>query len=149
MYKIFRIFATNCKANIMKSFIKNYSLSIFIILVIIYLSFFTPPKTDVPTLPGMDKVVHFCMYGGLTTLLWIQYFWCHKGIKWSHLIIGGIICPIVMSGLIEIGQSTLTETRSGDWWDFVANTIGVCTATLFSYYVLRSHVYKYKNKKHP
>ena len=131
----------------MKTFIKHYSLSIFIIIVIIYLSFFTPPKSDVPTIPNMDKVVHFCMYGGLTTLLWIQYLWYHKGIKWSHLFIGGIICPIIMSGLIEIGQSTLTESRSGDWWDFVANTAGVSTATLFCYYIMRPRIYKMKARK--
>ena len=131
----------------MITFIRNYSLSIFIIAVIIYLSFFTPPKTDVPTFPNMDKVVHFCMYGGLTTLLWIQYFWCHRSIKWSHLLIGGILCPIIMSGLIEIGQSSLTETRSGEWLDFVANTAGVCTATFFSYYILRPRVYKFKLKR--
>ena len=128
----------------MSTFIKNYAISIFTILVIIYLSFFTPPKNDIPVIPNMDKVVHFCMYGGLTTILWIQYFWCHKGIKWSHLLIGGILCPILMSGLIEIGQSTLTETRSGEWLDFAANTAGVLSATLFSFYILRPIVYKYK-----
>lgn len=132
----------------MKTFIRHYLLSIAIILVIVYLSFFTPPKNEVPTLPNLDKVVHFCMYGGLTTILWIQYFWYHKGIKWSHLLIGGIICPIIMSGLIEIGQSTLTETRSGDWLDFVANTAGVCTATFLCYFILRPKVYKLKAKKH-
>lgn len=131
----------------MRAFLKNYFLSILIILVIIYLSFFTPPKTDVATIPNIDKVVHFCMYAGLTTILWIQYFWCHKGIQWEHLIIGGIICPIGLSGFIEIGQSTLTTTRSGDWMDFVANTAGVCFATFISYFVVRKMVYKYKAKK--
>ena len=130
----------------MSKFIRNYAFSIFIIVIIIYLSFFTPPKTDVPTIPHIDKLVHLCMYGGLTTLLWVQYFWCHKGIKWTHLVIGGIICPIVMSGLIEIGQSYLTETRSGEWMDFVANTTGVFLATLLSYYLLRPRIYKLKEK---
>ena len=132
----------------MKRFLRNYAFSIIIIAIIIYLSFFTPPKNNVPTFPNMDKLVHLCMYGGLTTLLWVQYFWCHKGIKWSHLILGGIICPIVMSGLIEIGQSNLTETRSGEWMDFVANTIGVFLATIVSYYILRPWIYKLKlNRK--
>lgn len=99
-----------------------------------------------PTIPNLDKVVHLCMYGGLAVTLWSQYFWRHRDIKWSHLIIGGVICPIVMSGLIEIGQSTLTTTRSGDWMDFVANTTGVFLANLFSYYVLRPFIYKYKKR---
>ena len=131
----------------MITFLKNYALSILVIAIIIYLSFFTPPENDMPTIPFLDKIVHLCMYGGLTTVLWSQYFWCHKSIQWSHLIIGGVICPIVMSGLIEIGQSTLTETRSGEWMDFVANTTGVFLATLFSYYVLRSIIYRFKHKQ--
>lgn len=87
------------------------------------------------------------MYGGLATTLWAQYFWRHKAIKWGHLVIGGVICPIVMSGLIEIGQSTLTTTRSGDWMDFVANTTGVFLATLFSNYIVRPYIYKYKESR--
>ena len=130
----------------MITFFKNYTLSILVILIINYLSFFTPPENNMPTIPYMDKIVHLCMYGGLTCVLWSQYFWCHKCIKWSHLIVGGIICPIVMSGLIEIGQSTLTETRSGEWMDFVANTTGVFLASLFSYHILRHVIYKYKPK---
>lgn len=131
----------------MKTFIKNYALSISIIVIIIYLSFFTPPKPSVPTFEHMDKLVHLCMYGGLTTILWMQYFWCHSQIKWSHLIIGGIICPVVMSGLIEIGQSNLTSTRSGEWLDFVANTLGVLLACVLSYYILRPNIYRYKAKR--
>ena len=128
----------------MTRFLRNYAFSIFIIVVIFYLSFFTPPKTDIPTFPNMDKFVHLCMYGGLTTLLWVQYFWCHKEIKWSHLIIGGICCPIIMSGLIEIGQSYLTTTRSGEWLDFVANTVGVLLAVPVSYFILRPWIYRWK-----
>ena len=131
----------------MITFIRNYAFSLFIIVVILYLSFFTPPQTDVPTFEHMDKLVHLCMYGGLTTILWIQYFWCHKGVKWSHLIIGGIVCPIVMSGLIEIGQSNLTATRSGEWMDFVANTLGVILAVLVSYFLLRPRIYRFKQSR--
>ena len=131
----------------MITFLRNYTLSLFIIAAILYLSFFTPPQTEAPTFEHMDKLVHFCMYGGLTTILWIQYFWCHKGVKWSHLIIGGIICPIVMSGLIEIGQSSLTETRSGEWMDFVANTLGVILAVLVSYFLLRPRIYRFKQSR--
>ena len=131
----------------MKTFLKNYPFSLIVIAAIIYLSFFTPPENDMPTIPFMDKIAHLCMYGGLTTVLWSEYFWCHKKIQWSHLSIGGIFCPIVMSGLIEIGQSTLTDTRSGEWWDLAANTCGVFLATLFTYYILRPVIYGYKRRK--
>lgn len=130
----------------MVTFIKNYWLSLIVIAIIVYLSFFTPPQTAMPTIPYMDKIVHFCMYGGLTGVLWTQYFWCHKNIQKSHLSIGGILCPIAMSGLIEIGQSTLTVNRTGDWMDFIANTLGVFVATLVGYYIVRPLVYQYKQQ---
>ncbi|MDR4036860.1 MAG: VanZ family protein, partial [Parabacteroides sp.] len=43
---------------------KKYPFSLAIILIVIYLSFFKPPRMDdIPLFPGVDKVVHFCMYG--------------------------------------------------------------------------------------
>ena len=49
---------------------KHYPLSILVIAVICYLSFFTPPKTDMEEIPNIDKLAHLCMYGGLTLVLW-------------------------------------------------------------------------------
>ena len=44
------------------------------------------------------------------------------------MAIWGVLMPIVMSGVIELGQAYLTVHRSGEWWDFASNTIGVFTA---------------------
>ena len=43
----------------MLSYIKKYPISLFIILTVIYLSFFKPPKTDLDEIPGTwtDKIV--------------------------------------------------------------------------------------------
>ena len=46
----------------MLSYIKKYPISLFIILTVIYLSFFKPPKTDLDEIPNLDKLVHVCMY---------------------------------------------------------------------------------------
>jgi VanZ family protein len=32
--------------------------------------------------------------------------------------------PIIMGGLIEILQEYLTQTRSGDWFDFLFDVVG-------------------------
>lgn len=53
----------------MKHYIWNYPLSLLTVIIICYLSFFTPPKTDMEEIPYIDKIVHICMYGGLSTLL--------------------------------------------------------------------------------
>lgn len=44
------------------------------------------------------------------------------------LLTWAVAAPILMSGLIELLQAGLTTTRSGDWWDLAANTIGVLLA---------------------
>ena len=42
-------------------YIRTYPLSIITIIVICYLSFFTPPQTELNNVPFIDKIVHICM----------------------------------------------------------------------------------------
>lgn len=91
-------------------YLRNYPLSLIIAIIICYLSFFSPPKTELDNVPYIDKLVHICMYGGLTTIIWFEYLKLHHRITWKRLIAGGIILPIAMSGCIEILQGTCTET---------------------------------------
>lgn len=67
-------------------YFRKYPVSLIIVAIIFYLSFFTPPKTDVEEIPYIDKVVHICMYGGLCFILWIEYLRNHKAINWNHVI---------------------------------------------------------------
>ena len=43
----------------------------------------------------------------------------------NPLLIGGVLCPIIMGGLIELAQAYLTTCRSGDVYDFFCNSLGV------------------------
>lgn len=61
---------------------------------------------------------------------------------WNHVIWGGIIAPVAMSGCIELMQAYCTDTRSGDWLDFLANSIGVGLAALIGYYLLRPLIWR-------
>lgn len=124
-------------------YLRNYPLSLIIAIIICYLSFFSPPKTELDNVPYIDKLVHICMYGGLTTIIWFEYLKLHHRITWKRLIAGGIILPIAMSGCIEILQGSCTENRSSDWLDFIANSIGVGLACLLGYYVIRPLVDKF------
>ena len=145
MYKKYHIFGEKINIYNMITYLKRYPLSILVIAAILYLSFFKPPQTSLNEIKNL--IVHICMYGGLTVILWSEHIRQHFPLIKRHLIIGGIICPIIMSGLIEIGQATLTETRGGDWLDFAANITGVILGSIFSYYVLRPYIWKKHNKK--
>ena len=126
----------------MIQYLKKYPLTWLTIATILYLSFFKPPQTDMEEIPGIDKLVHICMYGGLCFLLWIEYLRTHSAIHWKRIIIGGILFPIAFSGCIELAQSYLTEHRGGDWLDLIANTTGVLLAALVGYYILRPIIWK-------
>ena len=67
-------------------YFRKYPVSLIIVAIIFYLSFFTPPKTDVEEIPYIDKVVHICMYGGLCFIIWIEYLRNHKAINWNAQI---------------------------------------------------------------
>ena len=128
----------------MLEYLKKYPLTWLVILTIFYLSFFKPPQTDMETIPGIDKLVHLCMYGGLCTLLWIEYLRTHRSINRWKTLIGAIILPIALSGLIEMLQSYCTEHRGGDWLDFVANSLGVLLAAMAGRYILRPIIWRKK-----
>lgn len=126
-------------------YLKKYPFSLLVIAVVIYLSFFRPPSMDdFPLFPGVDKVVHFCMYGGVSGMLWLEFLRNHRNFEvplW-HAWIGAVLCPIAMSGVIELLQAYCTTYRGGEWLDFGANVCGVIAATLFAWYVLRPWILK-------
>ena len=126
----------------MVAYLKKYPMTLLVILVICYLSFFKPPQTEMETIPGIDKLVHTCMYGGLCFLLWVEYLRTHREPNSRKMFWGGIILPITMSGIIELLQSYCTEYRGGDWVDFAANSLGVILAAMVGYYLLRPLIWK-------
>lgn len=119
------------------SYLKKYPLSILIICVILFLSFFNPPETPLNEVTNLDKVLHFSMYFGFCVVLWYEYFKSHRHADIRRLIPWAIIAPILFSGLVEIGQQALTPTRAADWWDFLFNSLGCLAAALFSQVVTR------------
>ena len=49
--------------------LRHYPFSILTVLAIWYLSFFTPPHTQLEEINNFDKLVHVCMYGGLSSII--------------------------------------------------------------------------------
>lgn len=132
----------------MLKWIKTYPLTLLIAGVILYLSFFTPPKTSLDEIPNIDKVVHVCMYGGLCLVLWLEYLLSHKkNFYLRNALWGTVVFPVIFSGLIELGQEYLTIHRSGDWGDLGANSIGVLLAFVFGYWGLKPRITGKFNKR--
>lgn len=121
-------------------FIRKYPLSLLVIAAILFLSLFNPPKTKLDTVTFIDKIAHVCMYGGLELVIWFEYLRHHTGLDKMKLILLGIIAPIALGGAMELAQAFLTDTRSGDWIDLIADAIGVVAGAIIGYFALRKIV---------
>lgn len=119
--------------------VRKYPVSVVLFLVIWYLSFFTPPRTELDNVRFIDKWVHITMYGGTCTVLWIEYLRRHKHITAKcKLILMAWVAPIIMSGTIELLQAYCTNgRRSGDWIDLAANATGVTLAMVIGLLIAR------------
>lgn len=136
---------------------RNYaylSLPIIVTLVILYLCCLIPPS-DIPNVNNflflpIDKVVHFLMYVTLSSSCffayihisitsgkvekWIAFLWC-------------MLYPILFGGLIEIIQAKYCPGRSGDWFDFLADSLGVLVMIPFAFLYGNYIHKKYESKK--
>jgi type 1 glutamine amidotransferase/VanZ family protein len=116
---------------------KKYPLSFLTACVIICLSLFPIPELPQVEVPLADKWTHMVMYGAFCLIIWFEYLRSHNRIQTGKITLCGWFCPIVMSGLLELAQEYLTNCRSGEWMDLLANTIGATIAYLLGWTVLR------------
>ena len=126
----------------MMYFFRHYPITFVIVVAICYLSFFTPPQTQLSEISFFDKIAHTCMYGGLCLIMWIEYLRSHSTINSAKLWIGSFVIPILFSGIIELLQQYATDNRSGEWLDLAANSLGVSLAALIGYFILRPLIQK-------
>ncbi len=118
----------------MKTFrhlLRCYPLTLVCLALIWFLCLFGHmPKTPMDDVPFIDKWTHLVMYGGTTSVMWWEYLRCHSRLEFWKLFLFAFLGLILMSGCIELLQANCTTTRSGDWLDFVANSLGVVLGTL-------------------
>jgi VanZ family protein len=89
------------------------------------------PVNDIPDMEfrffiPTDKIVHFLMFFGLAGVASINYIHYKKEhIIILKLIVFAILIPVIYGGLIEIMQAEYFTERTGDWFDFLADALGV------------------------
>ena len=109
---------------------KKYLFSILVALIILYLSMASSKTFDkVPyfNIPYFDKFVHFGMYFGLMSVIILEN---RKTIKSTgYLFLSGLI-PLFYGIIIEFLQSALTITRSGSFYDALADAAGIFVSIL-------------------
>ena len=109
------------------------------------------PVPEVPELeqvPIFDKWVHFVMYGGICCCVWYDLYRRrrtnkHVGLsEWMQTV----IFPILFGGGMELWQAYLTTCRSGDWYDLLADSIGVFIALPIGLFIIRPWTFKFHNR---
>lgn len=91
----------------------------------------------IKTIGANDKVVHFVFYF-VFAFLWGNYLFSEKKTQ-NKTLFSIVIVAVMLGGIMEISQELFTEHRMADWYDMLANTIGVVCGTIT--------LWLYKNKK--
>ena len=118
--------------------IKSHTITVILILVIWYLSLFTPPKIELAIVRFIDKWAHLLMYGSLAFILWTEDWRTRKTFTSMPRALALYIGPVAMSGLIELAQDYCTTNRGGDWLDVAANAIGALSGIVLGCFVTRT-----------
>ena len=106
-------------------YFRRYPITFLLALAIVLLSLLPIPDVRMTVeVPLMDKWTHMVMYGVLTLAIWLEYIRAHKQMRGLRLLLLAFLAPIAMGGALELMQAYLTTCRSGEWLDFVANSIG-------------------------
>lgn len=108
----------------------------FIALIIFYLCcFYSPQEQPKDIFPYTDKIVHFLMYLGLSGVAMINYIYRTRGhIIILKLVLYALILPILYGGAIELIQEYMTDNRTGEWLDLLADTLGALSALPIALY---------------
>lgn len=126
----------------MKTFLRKYPLSLAVVIAIVYLSLSTPPQTGLDPIRGIDKIAHICMYGGLELMIWLEYVRHHSSLDRRKIIWLALIAPALLGGAMEVAQATMTENRSCEMADLIADVIGVASGAAVGYWGIRKYFWK-------
>ena len=110
--------------------IKKNLYSILVALLLLYLSLTNSEKfqkAPLVNIPFMDKLVHFGMYFLMMSVIILEH---RKSLSNSRNLFLLALIPLSYGILMEILQSTLTMTRTGDFYDALADAAGIIVSVL-------------------
>ena len=120
-------------------YLRRYPVTLLLAVGIVLLSLLPIPDIKMPVdVPLADKWTHMVMYGVLTLTIWVEYRRAHQKSNAWRLLLFAFFTPIAMGGILELMQAYLTTCRSGEWLDFVANTIGVCIGSAVGILIMKT-----------
>lgn len=109
----------------MLNYIFQYKFTILMATVIALLSLLpdsSMPDSSIFSIRFLDKIVHFSMYAAIGFIALLESRCSGQCRAFHFLLLLGIL---MLSALIEVFQATLVATRSAEWLDLAANSLGL------------------------
>ena len=103
------------------------TLTVLCVAAILYLTLVPKPLPDnsLQLIPGMDKIAHAIMFGGLVLCMAADYSRrlprCQPG---NMRLLAYAAVSTVFGGIIELLQNYMGLGRGGDIYDFIADAVG-------------------------
>ncbi len=94
--------------------------SFLILSLVSYLHFMQPPSLDVISFTQVDKLAHFLMF--FFTMMWFMYV----SKKWLVTAVSLLLLALVLEWI----QMNYIINRSFDWFDWIADGIGIVLCLL-------------------
>ncbi|HIN13506.1 MAG TPA: hypothetical protein EYM72_04410 [Gammaproteobacteria bacterium] len=94
--------------------------SFLILSLVSYLHFMQPPSLDVISFTLLDKLAHFLMF--FFTMMWFMYITR----KWLVAAVSLLLLALVLEWI----QMNYIINRSFDWFDWIADGIGIVLCLL-------------------
>jgi len=112
----------------MLSYVFQYKFTILLAMAIALLSLV--PGQNMPgsilfSIPYIDKIIHICMYGALG-LVALSESRRNDSLLGFHILV--LLIILMLSAIIEILQATIVAARSAEWYDLLANFLGLLGA---------------------
>lgn len=105
--------------------------SALVVAVILYATLFPDPAgaDELPDIPGIDKLIHAIMFGGMAGALAFDYCRSHMLTRPSRrTMLTCCAVSFVFGGVIELLQDAMGLGRGADWFDFLADGVGTAVA---------------------
>lgn len=103
--------------------IKGYWKTLLIALAILYGSLLREPHFSLPLIDYSDKWVHLLVYALLGAMA------CWDSMRSStsvvRIVLIGLVLPVLYGGVLELVQEWWFYPRTGDWFDWLADGMGV------------------------
>ncbi len=98
---------------------------VVIVFIIIAIPGSNIPRTSLFEIPHFDKLIHFVMFAVLSILLGFGFFRQQENsIYFRKRYTFVLVFCVIYGGATEIIQHFFVAGRSGELWDFAANTSG-------------------------